>query len=132
MFFLWKADPAFAPCFSKPISRIRVLLIEKEEPAGGEENSSESLPMMVPSRREAHSSVFLHHLPAVDINQLPLGSLRAGTVTTCGRGEGRERSERRGQVERERERDILSGFYVDVPFDDNAQKYVAKASQTGN
>lgn len=56
---------------------------------------------MIPSRREAHSSLFLHHLPAVQHEPATLGSLGASIITAGGRAV-RDRRGRGGQVERER------------------------------
>jgi len=47
------------------------LINRKKEQAGGKESIAESLRMMIPSRREAHLPLFLHHLPAVNMNQPP-------------------------------------------------------------
>lgn len=125
-------------CFSIPISsNLQSLINRKEEQAGGKQSSAESLRMMMPSRREAHSSLFLHHLPAIQHEPATLGSLEACIMTTCSRAAGRERSERGGQVESERQ-EIINARRpepwicpsVTMPTSPDIH-HVAKASQTG-
>ena len=119
-FFFMESRLCFSCAFLSQ-STAQSLINRKEERAGAKESSAESLRMMMPSRREAHSSLFLHHLPAIQHEPATLGSPEAGSVPACGRTDGRERSER-GQVENERERDFqcTTSRAMDLPFCDNA------------
>ncbi|CAB1417879.1 unnamed protein product [Pleuronectes platessa] len=83
MFLRLQADHYVNNQRAVPNLPAKSLINRKEEHAGGKESGAESLRMTIPTRREAHSSLFQHHLPAIQHEPATLGLLKAGGEITA-------------------------------------------------